>query len=115
MFEKGDVQAFRSGESYLRKTLGDDVEDLKSRSPAYNAARIKAKVMLVHGRWDERAPIAHAERMRAALQRAGNEPEWIVESGEGHGFFDPKNVADLYRRILAFLDRNIGASAVKPD
>ena len=31
----------------------------------------------------------------------------LVEE-EGHGFYNPMNVAELYRRIEAFLKANIG-------
>lgn len=45
------------GLAYLRLALGEDQEDLQSRSPAYNADKIKAEVLLIHGARDERAPI----------------------------------------------------------
>ena len=49
--------------------------------------------------------------MRAALKRAGNEPEWLYEPDEGHGFFGEKNRIRVYEKILGFLDRHIGAKA----
>lgn len=33
----------------------------------------------------------------------------MVTSGEGHGFYDPKNRAELYTRMEAFRDKNIGS------
>jgi dipeptidyl aminopeptidase/acylaminoacyl peptidase len=32
----------------------------------------------------------------------------MVAQGEGHGFYDPKNQAELYRRMEAFLGKYIG-------
>ena len=111
MFEKGDIQSVERGLNYLRKAVGTDDEELKRRSPVYNAEKIRAKVLLLHGKLDERAPFEHAKRMREALEKAGNPPEWSTEWGEGHGFFDEANRAAAYRRILEFLGKNLGAGA----
>src|SRR5690606_37595506 len=74
MFDSGDIASAQRGLSYLREVLGEDRALLDARSPVANADKIKAKVMLIHGRQDVRAPIAHADRMREALRAAGNEP-----------------------------------------
>jgi dipeptidyl aminopeptidase/acylaminoacyl peptidase len=106
MHKKGDIPDLESGRRYLRMAVGTDAADMQSRSPSFNAERIKAAVFLVHGRDDERAPYEQAVRMRAALQKAGNSPEWLVESKEGHGFFNEKNRAEVYTRILEFLAKH---------
>jgi dipeptidyl aminopeptidase/acylaminoacyl peptidase len=108
MFQKGDIQSVESGINYLEKAVGTDPEELKRRSPVYNADKIRAKVLLLHGKLDERVPLEHARRMREALERAGNPPEWSTEWGEGHGFFDEANRAAAYQRILEFLSNNLG-------
>lgn len=110
MFEKGDIQSRESGVNYLERAIGTDIEELKRRSPVYNADKIKAKVLLLHGKLDERTPFEHAKRMRDALEKAGNPPEWTTEWGEGHGFFDEDNRAAAYQRILDFLEKNLGAA-----
>jgi dipeptidyl aminopeptidase/acylaminoacyl peptidase len=108
MFDRGDVQMFSRGVNYLKEALGQDREDLRARSPVYNAKAIQAKVMLLHGVNDQRAPLPHAERMRKALIDAGNPPEWLVETGESHGFFSPAHRAEAYGQILQFIEKNIG-------
>ena len=60
-------------------------------------------MLLVRGEEDRRAPIEHAKRLRAALEDAGNPPEWLVEPKEGHGFYDEAARERLFRRVLAFL------------
>lgn len=108
MYERGDIQTVKRGVNYLRSALGDDMEDLKRRSPVYNADKIKVPVLLLHGKDDERAPIEHANRMRAALEKAGNAPEWMTEWGEGHGFFNEKNREVAYKKMLDFFARHLG-------
>lgn len=105
----GDIRQRRSGLVYLDEAVGDDEQELAARSPTEQASRIVVPVLLMHGAEDRRAPLVHANRMREALKRAGNEPGWLVMSGQGHGFFGDEARREVYERILAFLDANIGA------
>jgi dipeptidyl aminopeptidase/acylaminoacyl peptidase len=63
-------------------------------------------VLLIHGKQDRRAPIEHAERMKEALEVAGAKPEWLVESKEGHAFYDEDARERMYTRLVAFLHEN---------
>jgi dipeptidyl aminopeptidase/acylaminoacyl peptidase len=110
LFRKGDVQTVGRGLKELRMTVGTDMDELERRSPVYNADRIRVPVLLLHGKADERAPYEHAKRMRAALKKAGNPPEWSTEWGEGHGFFDEANRAAAYERMLAFFAKHTAAA-----
>lgn len=103
MERKGDVQRTRAGEEFIRRILGSDPATLAETSPAHQANRIRAKVMLIHGGRDDRAPVEHAYRMRDALRKAGNEPEWVFDIEQGHGFAGNAARLDVYERILAFL------------
>lgn len=109
LFEKGDIQTRESGLIYLRQALGTNMDDLKKRSPVYNADKIKAAVMLIHGREDRRAPFEHAKRMREALRKAGNKPVWISEMGEEHGIVNQNTRADVYSAMLDFLKKHLGS------
>ena len=51
--------------------------------------------------------------MRAALKKAGNEPEWYVEQREGHGFYAPENNEAMYTKVLAFLDKHVKNAGAK--
>jgi dipeptidyl aminopeptidase/acylaminoacyl peptidase len=102
------------GQGFGRIALGDDEEALRRASPAFNADKLKAKILLVHGGEDKRAPIAHAEKMRAALEKAGNPPEWLVEPKEGHGFYDQAARERFYERLVAFLKANTAPGAPSP-
>jgi dipeptidyl aminopeptidase/acylaminoacyl peptidase len=108
LFEKGDIQTRESGLRYLREAVGTDMKDMRSRSPVYNANKIKAAVMLIHGKEDRRAPFEHAKRMRAALKKAGNKSVWISEAGEEHGILNENNRAQVYSEMLEFLQKNLG-------
>ena len=113
MFERGDIADAERGLSYLREVLGDDRSVLDSRSPVANAAGIRAKVMLIHGRQDQRAPFEHAVRMRDALTDLGKEVVWLTETGESHGIMSDGNRVAVYEQILAFLEQNIGRQPIQ--
>lgn len=111
MYKKGDIKRRDAGTNYLELAIGRDQAELAANSPAKLAARIKVPVFLVHGENDERAPFAHAKAMRAALQAAGTDPEWMAVNDERHGFYDEGNNVEFYGRLLAFLGKHIGPGA----
>jgi dipeptidyl aminopeptidase/acylaminoacyl peptidase len=87
---------------FVQATVGSDDAVLKRFSPVYNAGKIKAPILLIHGRRDETAPIEHARRLSKALEETGS-PEWLEEGDEGHGFCDEGARARMYTRLVAFL------------
>ena len=111
MRSRGDVGRSFYGEGYLDMVLGDDQADLWARSPTSMASSIKAKVMLIAGGEDERAPAVHSENLRSVLVKNGAEVDWLYKSNEGHGFYKQENKIELYDRMLAFLDANMGGKA----
>jgi len=98
--------------SIIRRYVGDDKAELDRNSPVTHAAKITAPVLLVHGGNDKRAPVAHADAMRAALTAAGRPPEWFLAPNEGHGFYDTANRTVFYEKLEAFLGKHIGKATV---
>ncbi|MBQ0959880.1 S9 family peptidase [Ideonella sp. 4Y11] len=90
-------------------SLPEDAAMVEAIDPVRQAARIKAPLLMAYGTEDQRVPIAHGERMRDALRRAGREPEWVVYPGEGHGWRTEKNQIDFARRVEAFLAKHLPA------
>lgn len=112
MYELGysDFASYRpeTADAHLAVTMGDEKADramLEQYSPRRHAGKIEAPVLFVHGADDRRVPIKHAEGMRDALKAAGKPYEWVVYSGEGHGFMKPENRLDYYRKMEAFLGK----------
>ena len=98
----------KSGLAYLKNVLGENQEDLKQRSPSYNVDKIKANILLIHGKQDERAPIEQVESLKSAMDKHNKKYQYLEISDEGHGYRDPKNKALVFKTILSFLDENIG-------
>lgn len=91
----------------FKKSLGDNVEQMGSMSPVNHAKKIKAKVLLIHGKRDWRTPLEQAEKMRAALSAAGNKPQWLVFRDSGHGVAGDKERREYYHAVLKFLKENL--------
>lgn len=108
LFKAGDIRRTLRGVNYLKTAVGENEEDLISRSPSHNADKIDIPVLLVHGKKDLRAPIKHAERMRKALIKAKNAPQWHVEKREGHGISSEENRIVVYDKMLKFFKTHIG-------
>jgi dipeptidyl aminopeptidase/acylaminoacyl peptidase len=98
----------------LAVLVGDPVKDaamLAANSPVLLADKIKTPVLLAFGEEDQRVPLAHGKRMRAALIKAGNEPEWVTYAGEGHGWALLKNKVDFAQRMERFLAKHLQTPA----
>lgn len=104
-----------SSSDFIRYTakemIGDPDKDaamLKAASPLENAAKIKAPVLMAYGAGDRRVPLVHGEKMRDALTAQGTSVEWVVYTGEGHGFMLEQTRYDFYERVARFLGRHLG-------
>ena len=108
LYNKGDIKTLKWGGAYLDETLGTDVAMQKQQSPTYNLDKLKAPVLIIHGKEDRRAPIEHAEKLRQGLDKANHPYEWLVKDKEGHGFYNEQNVLEANNKILAFLEKHLG-------
>ena len=110
MFNEGDVADTKSGIAFLKRVLGEDIEQHKRYSPAFNTDKIKVPLLLIHGERDERAPIEHLISLEKGL-KANNKPyAKLVLKNEAHGYYDEENRIKVYSRIIEFLDQHIGAT-----
>lgn len=108
---RADYSYSRAGKAFSKKVVAEDRTSRNRISPITYVDRIKAKVFLVHGAKDRRVPVAHARKMRKALRKAGNKPEYLEMPHEGHGFRAPENQTKYYEQLLDFLDGSIGPNA----
>ena len=111
MKKEGDITYRASGKRYLDRVLGTDPAVLKAWSPAQNVDKIKAPVFLAQGSIDKRVPMDQFNALKNAFKSAGVPVETMVAQGEGHGFYKPENIAELYQRMEVFLNQHIGPGA----
>lgn len=78
------------------------------RSPLTHADRIDVPVLLMQGEDDRVVPPTQSEAIRDALAARGVDHEYVLYSGEGHGFRSAETIVDALERELAFLGRVFG-------
>lgn len=108
MHNVGNIPSTQSGRNYLNKVLGRDEAKLDKFSPARHVDKIKADLFIVHGEKDKQAHYDNALFLRKQLDKIGKPYEWMTKPGEAHGFYNEKNTEELYEKMLAFFEKNIG-------
>lgn len=96
----------------MYEMVGDPERDramLTERSPALNAERIRAPLLIAQGARDPRVAKNESDQMVAALKARGIEVPYIVKDNEGHGFHNEENRFEFYEAMEAFLARHLGA------
>ena len=107
MFTEGDIPENQSGINFLNTVLPTGADRI-AQSPIKNVDKIKVPVFIVQGEDDVRVPKEHALRLKSELDKRNLPYEWMMKSGEGHGFYNPKNQVELWEKMLKFLDKHIG-------
>ena len=107
MYQTGDIPDSYGGEAFLKEVLGTDTQELRSMSPTHNVNKLKAKVLLIHGEEDPRAPIEQFEAMEKALKEANYPFQREIWKKEGHGFYNAENRAKYYEIMLQFIKENL--------
>jgi dipeptidyl aminopeptidase/acylaminoacyl peptidase len=80
-----------------------DVARLTATSPALNAARIKAPLLIAQGARDPRVNKDESDQMVKALKARGIDVPYMVKDNEGHGFRNEENQLDFYAAMEKFL------------
>ncbi len=99
------------GRADLKRTLGTDPTLLEQYSPIFQLNNLKAKVMLIVGGRDTRVPEVQGKNLHMALLERRVPHEWLYQPDEWHGFYDEGHIADLFEKVDAFLQANIGSGA----
>jgi len=90
----------------MHEMVGDpekDKERLAAASPALNADRIKAPLLIAQGARDPRVNKDESDQMVAALKKRGIDVPYIVKDNEGHGFQNEENQFAFYEAMETFL------------
>ncbi|AOS61923.1 S9 family peptidase [Actinoalloteichus hymeniacidonis] len=89
----------------------DDPEqyaDMLARSPISRVDQIRTPLMVVQGANDVRVVKAESDNIVEALRARGVDVEYLVKNNEGHGFVNPENQIDMFRRVERFLAQHLG-------
>jgi acetyl esterase/lipase len=105
-FGKGNPSMNRPN-SPVSKLLGGPLKDkeevAKNASPVTFVSKDNPPFLIMHGTADKTVPIAQAERLDAALKKAGVDSTFVRIEGGGHGFGGP----EVNKRVQAFFDKHL--------
>jgi dipeptidyl aminopeptidase/acylaminoacyl peptidase len=89
---------------------------LQQTSPLYQAERIQAPVLLLHGDQDGAAPVAESRRLAARLAALGREVALVEIAGGRHvfNFKHPAQAQEAWQRTLQWLARHLGPATRSP-
>ncbi|HWL72789.1 MAG TPA: prolyl oligopeptidase family serine peptidase [Burkholderiaceae bacterium] len=104
----GNTESYRRD---LRRVEYGDERDpavrsvLDQISPLANAGKIRAPLLVVHGKNDPRVPVSEARQIVQKV-RANGVPVWYLEAdNEGHGFARKINADYYFYSMVAFIER----------
>jgi dipeptidyl aminopeptidase/acylaminoacyl peptidase len=86
------------------ESRGDPV--LAQYSPAQHVDKVRAPILLVHGRDDTVVPVEQSRIMAEALQRAGKPVELVVQQGEDHWLSQADTRLAMLTSVVAFLEKH---------
>ena len=95
------------------KTLAGDPRSSKAQleevSPVNQADRIKAPILLIHGKDDTIVPIAQSEAMERALKRSNKDVEFVKLKGEDHWLSTNEARLHTLKELDRFVKTHLGA------
>lgn len=95
--------------SVTRRWIGSGTF-LEDGSPARQASRIQAPVLMFHGDLDLNVALAQSQKMDSALKGAGKQSELVIFKGLDHGLKDNDARALMLLRSARLLSDTIGKS-----
>lgn len=93
-----------------------DIDDPEDRaffleiSPITYVDRVRAPLMVVHGANDPRDPVTESDQFVRAIRARGGTVEYLRFPDEGHGVRKLPNRIITYRRVAAFLERELAVA-----
>jgi dienelactone hydrolase len=105
------------GRAAMQAQLGSAWTDrarLRATSPALNAERIQAPVLLVHGTADRSVPVDQSRDMASALKRLGKPHRYIEQPGGDHHLSRYAHRLEYYKAVEAFLAEHLALPAQRP-
>jgi len=91
---------------YIPGLMGGTPEGIpevyRARSPLFNAEKIVAPLLLLHGSNDLQVPVDQTQSIAKVIKENGNKVELQIFEGEGHGFRMAKNIKASLEKELNF-------------
>jgi dipeptidyl aminopeptidase/acylaminoacyl peptidase len=105
--ERGDRGKRSMVAEWWRKSMGDDVKQLRAVSPIENVEKAKAPVLIIHGADDTVVPIEQGRSMNSKLQRANKKVRYVELKGDDHWLSDAATRTTMLIETEKFLAEHL--------
>jgi dipeptidyl aminopeptidase/acylaminoacyl peptidase len=93
---------------FVKQQIGDDSDDLESRSPYYQADKITIPLLLIHGEDDRVVDVEQSRNMLEELEDMGKTVEYIEFAKGDHNLSLQRNRHTTFKAMETFLRRHLG-------
>ena len=91
----------------LKEQVGDDLSELRDRSPLHRAEAVDIPVLLAHGTKDRSVRVRHSQRMANELEKAGKDVTYLeIEDGDHYLSTQEHRIA-FFRAMDTFLQEHL--------
>jgi dipeptidyl aminopeptidase/acylaminoacyl peptidase len=97
----------RGNEQFVNEMLGSEKTYLRDRSPVNLVDRIRVPTLHAYGYNDPRVDFDHWRELEPKLKQFKKNYEIMILKDEGHGFRNEQNRIAFYKRLEAFLAKNM--------
>jgi len=104
----GRIQRSDFGEDFLKKAWGDSDEFYEERSPINHLDKLKAALFIMHGKKDEQVDFGQYEALIEKLDEIDYPYKTVVYDRERHSLYDVNNQKDYYNKLFTFFEKHIG-------
>lgn len=92
-------------QDFTNTAMGTETAALRAMSPIHNLDKVKVPLLIIHGKADERTPIAGAKKYVEQLKKTDIDFKHYFYSNEGHGLYFDDNNLDQHEKIQKFLNK----------
>jgi dipeptidyl aminopeptidase/acylaminoacyl peptidase len=97
-------------DDYWPRVMGHPIRDhdkLAATSPARFADKVRAPILLIHGKDDSTVPIVQSEIMAKALAQSNKQSQFIVISGDDHYLSKSSTGIEFFSNLESFLGQHL--------
>ena len=99
-------------EIWYDEDVAEEKKIMEEVSPVYQIDKIKKPLFVVQGANDPRVNIDESDQIVRALRGKGYDVPYMVKYDEGHGFGKEENRIELYRAMMGFYAKHLGAQEI---
>lgn len=93
---------------YFGGEFWDRMDTYIKHSAMFQVKNVSTPSQVIHGEKDARVPLSQGQEFYVALKRKGVPTEMIIYPRTPHGPQEPKFIADIGKKIIAWFNRHLG-------